>query len=155
MARTRAWLSGHTWVIAEPKCVQAAQKQKMPNGLCTQIVSAPSVKPRYDASLQVSPFQDQSQFRVRTASNMYLERVAQIVSGPIALFLLLSSDRTPVCIPSSTSGQPHARRQCGLTQGQLSFDQVYVADMFNTSPLRVCITHLSMTLLQAGNRSTM
>ncbi len=109
MARTRAWLSGHTWVIAEPKCVQAAQKQKMPNGLCTQIVSAPSVKPRYDASLQVSPFQHRFEIRVRTASHILLslKRVAQIGSAPIALYLLLSSGRTPV--------QDQAQHQDSLT----------------------------------------
>ena len=53
--RTSVKLSGHTCVTAEPKCVQAAQKQKMPSGLCTQLASAPRVKPRYDASLRVTP----------------------------------------------------------------------------------------------------
>ena len=52
--RTSVKLSGHTCVTAEPRCVQAAQKQKMPSGLCTQLAPAPSVRPRYDASLHVT-----------------------------------------------------------------------------------------------------
>ena len=33
------------------------------------------------------------------------------------------------------------------------FDQVYLANMFKTSPLRVCFTHLSVMPLQASSRS--
>ncbi len=50
--RARVKLSGQTWVTAEPRCVQAAQKQKMPSGLCTHTLSAPTVRPRYEAALR-------------------------------------------------------------------------------------------------------
>ena len=43
--RTRAWLSGYTCVSAEKPCVQAAQKQKMPSGLCTHAWPRPARAP--------------------------------------------------------------------------------------------------------------